>query len=447
MGEKFSHTVVQCLTAIAQHHGLQVNPERLIHEYALADEEPAPTLVLRMASEMGMKAKNKKLSWSGLFAQKGVFPTLARLTGGKGVIIVGIRNDEGESEGFVAILDPSADMTAVAWIDREKFCSIWDGDVVFLKRNHSISDPNQPFGLPWFIPEILKQKAAFRDIAFAVIVMTFLALGSPIFFQLVIDKVLVHQSVSTLSVLTIGVVMAMLFESLFGYLRQLLLLAATNKIDMRITRRAFGHLLSLPIDYFETTSAGVVTRNMLQLESIRNFLTGRLFFTALDTVSLIIYLPILFFYSFKLALIVLAFSLVISGIIFALLPTYRRQLDAVNTAEGKRQALLVETIHGMRTVKALAIEPAQRRVWDQLSAEAITRHFRVAKTSITGVAFTDFIGKLMPVTIIVVGAQGVFDQTMTVGVLIAFQMLSGRVSSPLMQIVGLINDYSKHVSQ
>jgi ATP-binding cassette, subfamily B, bacterial HlyB/CyaB len=443
MGDKFPHTVVQCLAAIARHHGLQVNPERLIHEYALTDVEPAPALVLRMATEIGMKSESKKLSWDGLFAQTGVFPTLARLTSGNGIIVVGVRPGEGGSEGQVAILDPSADMTTVAWINREKLSSIWDGEVVFLKRSHSISDPNQPFSLRWFIPELLKQKTAFRDIGIAAAAMTLLGLASPIFFQLVIDKVLVHQSASTLSVLTVGVVSALLFESLFGYLRQILLLAASNKIDMRITRRAFGHLLSLPIDYFETTSAGVVTRNMLQLESIRNFLTGRLFFTALDTVSLLFYLPLLFFYSFKLALIVLVFTLVISGIILALLPTYRRQLDAVNSAEGKRQALLVETIHGMRTVKALAIEPMQRHAWDQLSAESITRHFRVAKTSITGIAFTDFIGKLLPVTIIVVGAQGVFDQTMTVGVLIAFQMLSGRVSGPLMQIVGLINDYQQ----
>jgi ATP-binding cassette subfamily B protein len=212
---------------------------------------------------------------------------------------------------------------------------------------------------------------------------------------------------------------------------------------MHITRRAFGHMLSLPIDYFETNSAGVVTRNMLQLEGIRNFLTGRLFFTALDTLSLVIYLPILFFYSFKLALIVLVFSLLIAGIILALLPTYKRQLDAVNSAEGKRQALLVESIHGMRTVKALAIEPMQRRAWDQLSAEAITRHFYVTRTAITGNAFTEFLGKMLPVTIIFIGAQGVFEQTMSVGVLIAFQMLSGRVSSPLIQIVGLINEYQQ----
>ena len=441
MGEKYPHTVVQCLTAVAQHHGLQINPERLIHEYALADEEPGTTLILRMATEIGLKAKDQKLSWEGLFAQEGVFPILARMDDGTCVIVAGIRADD--DGGHVAVLDPLADMATVALFDRENFCRRWAGDVVFLKRSHSLTDPEQPFSLRWFLPEIWKQKSAFRDIVIAAAALTMLGMASPIFFQLVIDKVLVHQSLSTLTVLSVGIVIAISFESIFGYLRSVLLLTATNKIDMRITRRAFGHLLSLPIDYFERTSAGVVTRNMLQIESIRNFLTGRLFFTALDLASLVIYLPILFFYSFKLALIVLAFTAVIAVIIVSLLPTYRRQLDAVNTAEGKRQGLLVETIHGMRTVKALAIEPMQRRIWDQFSAESITRHYHVGMTSITGNAFTDFLGKLMPVTIIIVGAQGVFDQTMTVGVLIAFQMLSGRVSGPLMLIVGLINEYQQ----
>ncbi len=438
-GDKFPHSVVQCLTAIAQHHGLQVNPERLIHEYALGDEEPAPALVVRMATEIGLRAKSDKLTWEALFAQEGVFPILARMENGRGVIIAGIRTDAGDRH--VAVLDPLADMATVALIDRENFCRQWAGEVFLLKRSHSFTDPNQPFSLRWFLPEIFKQMAAFRDIIIAAVALTMLGMASPRFYQLENDKVLVHQSVSTLGVLTVGIIIATLFESMFGYLRQILLLSATNKIDMRITRRAFGHLLSLPIDYFESNSAGVVTRNMLQIESIRNFLTGRLFFTALDTATLFIYLPILFFYSFKLSLIVLFFSLFISGIIFALLPTYKRQLDALNLAEGKRQGLLVETIHGMRTVKALAIEPMQRRNWDQFSAEAITRHFQVAKTGITGNAFTEFLGKMMPITIIVVGAQGVFDQTMTVGVLIGFQMLSGRVSGPLMQIVGLINEY------
>lgn len=440
MPNAFPHTVIQCLTAIAQHHGLQINPERLIDEYALKAEEPGDARLLRIASDIGLKARTAKLSWKALLEQTGVFPIMARLINGNGVIVVGARAEDG---GKVALIDPLVQQVGVFLLDREQFCARWDGAVVLLKRQHKLTDPNQPFSLRWFIPEILKQKAAFRDIALAVMVMHLLALATPIFFQIVIDKVLVHQSISTLWVLGIGIVIAMVFDALFGFVRNLLSLAATNKIDMRLTRRTFSHLMSLPIDYFETMSAGVITRHMQQLEGIRGFLTGQLFFTALEATALIIFLPILFTYSVKLAVIVLVFTVIIAGTIGALLPTFRRRLEALYTAEAKRQALLVETIHGMRTVKALAIEPVQRKNWDQFSAEAITMHYRVGHLSIIGNTFIDFMGKLLPIAIIVVGAQDVFNQELTVGALIAFQMISGRVSAPLIQIVGLINSYQQ----
>lgn len=440
MQAKFPHTVIQCVTAIAQHHGLQINPERLIDDYALKAEEPNSALLLRITNDIGLKSKVDHLTWQGLLAQGGVFPLMARLNNGNGVIVVGVRL---EGEGKVAILDPLADTASISVLEREEFCDRWGGEVVFMKRQHSLTDPNQPFGLRWFIPEILKQKAAFRDIAIAAVAMHFLALASPVFFQLVIDKVLIHQSASTLWVLAAGIVIALIFDAIFGFMRQILTLAATNKIDMRLTRRTFGHLLSLPIDYFETTTAGVVTRHMQQLEKIRNFLTGRLFFTGLDTTALIIFLPILFTYSVKLAMIVLAFTALIACVVAAMIPTFQRRLSELYSAEGKRQAMLVETVHGMRTVKALAIEPIQRRVWDQRSAESIGMHFRVGQISITGAAITDLLGKLLPVTIIVIGAQDVFEQTLTVGALIAFQMISGRVVQPLIAIVGLVNEYQE----
>ncbi|MFA6310319.1 MAG: peptidase domain-containing ABC transporter [Sterolibacterium sp.] len=440
MPDKFPHTVIQCLTAIAQHHGLQVNPERLIDDYALASEEPTSALLLRIATEIGLKARVDKLSWEALLVQTGVYPLMARLKNGNGVIIVGAR---AEGDGRIAVLDPLADKATVVLLERGQFSNRWDGDVVFLKRHHALSDPNQPFGLRWFIPEILKQKIAFRDIAITAVAMHFLALASPVFFQLVIDKVLVHQSSSTLWVLAVGIVIATVFDSVFGYLRQLLTLAATNKIDMRLTRRTFGHLLSLPIDYFETTTAGIVVQHMHQVEGIRNFLTGRLFFSILDIGALLIFLPILFTYSVKLAMIVLAFTLMIAVVLVAMLPTYRRRLDALYNAAGKRQSILVETIYGMRTVKALAIEPTQRRNWDQISAETIAMQFRLGKFSLAGNSITDLLGKLLPITIIVIGAQDVFDQSLTVGALIAFQMISGRVSGPLIAIVGLVNEYQQ----
>jgi ATP-binding cassette subfamily B protein len=440
MVNKYPHTSVQCLTAIAQHHGLQINPEWIIQEYALGEEEPNAALLMRIATEIGLKAKEAELSWEGLLEQEGVFPIFARLSNMESVIVVGAQS---EPEEKVAILDPKLEGAIVELWDKAQFCARWDGDVVFLKRSHSLNDPNQPFSLRWFMPEILKQKAAFRDIIMAVITMQFLALASPMFFQLVIDKVLVHQSNSTLMVLGVGVIIAIIFDSMFGYLRQILLLSATNRIDMRLTRRTFGHLLSLPIDYFETTTAGVITRHMQQLEGIRNFLTGRLLFTFLDVFGLLIYLPILFSFSAKLAIVTLAFTLVIAGIIFALLPTFRDRLNALYLAEGKRQSMLVETVHGMRTVKALAIETKHRRTWDQISAQSITMHFHVAQLGIMGGTVTEFMGKLLPVTIIILGAQDVFDQTLSMGALIAFQMISGRVVAPLLSLVGLINEYEQ----
>lgn len=428
------------MTAVAQHHGLQINPERLIDEYALGSQEPRDGVLLRIAQDIGLKAKPARLTWEGMLAQGGVFPLLARLTNGNMVIVVGIRTD---GDGQVAILDPIGSQATVVHEDRATFCARWDGAVLFVKRDHALTDPNQPFGLRWFIPEILKQKAAFRDIFIAALAMHLLAMASPIFFQLVIDKVLTHQSVTTLWVLAVGIVIALLFDSLFGFLRQMLTLAATNKIDMRLTRRTFAKLLSLPIDYFETTTAGVVTRHMQQLERIRQFLTGRLFFTALDLLALVVFLPILFSYSFKLTLVVLLFAGLIACVVMAMVPTFQRRLAALYAAEGSRQAMLVETIHGMRTVKALAIEPAQRRNWDQRSAQAITMHYRTGQISITGNAITDFLGKLLPVAIIVIGAQDVFTQSMSVGALIAFQMISGRVVQPLIALVGLVNEYQE----
>jgi ATP-binding cassette subfamily B protein len=443
MHDKFPHTAIQCLTAIAQHHGLQINPERLIDDYALRAEEPGNGELMRIATDIGLKAKIDKLDWSRLMAQDGVFPLMARLNDGNMVIVVGVRAAEGDGEEQAAVLNPASANATVVMVARSEFERRWSGDVVFIKRQHKLSDPNQPFGLRWFIPEILKQKAAFRDIFIAAVAMQLLALASPIFFQLVIDKVLTHQSVTTLWVLAVGIVLALLFDASFGFLRQTLTLAASNKIDMRLTRRTFSHLLSLPIDFFETTSAGVVTRHMQQLEKIRSFLTGRLFFTALDLISLLVFIPILFTYSFQLTLIVLLFTALIAIVVVSMIPTFQRRLNALYAAEGQRQAMLVEAIHGMRTVKALAIEPSQRRIWDQRSAEAITMHFRVGQISIAGNAITDFLGKLMPVTLIVIGAQAVFDNSLSVGALIAFQMLAGRVTGPLISIVGLVNEYQE----
>ncbi len=443
MAARFPHSTIQCLGAVAQHHRLPVNPEQLIEDYALAAEEPSPAALLRIAGDINLKAKHDTLTWAQLLGQQGVFPLIARMADGTSVIVISAKAQDAEG-ARVAVLNPLADNPSeVLLIGEAPFCRLWKGEVYLLKPQAASPEAQLPFGFRWFIPEILKQKAALRDIALAAVVMHVLALASPLFFQLVIDKVLVHQGMSTLWALGTGVVIALVLDALLGFVRQILTLSATNKIDMRLTRRTFAKLLSLPIDYFDSHTAGVITRHMQQVEKIRAFLTGRMFFTALDLTALLIFMPLLFSYSVKLAMIVLAFALTIMAIVALMVPYYNRRLALLYTAEGERQAMMVETIHGMRTVKSLAIEPAQRRQWDQKSAQSISMHFRVGKISITGNAVTDLINKLMPVVVIVVGAQDVFNQSLTVGALIGFQMIAGRVMSPLIALVGLVNEYQE----
>jgi subfamily B ATP-binding cassette protein HlyB/CyaB len=220
MSNKFPHSVVQCLAAIAQHHGLPINPERLIEDYALAGRRTAAGDGAAHCVGHRPEGQGRQAHWAALQAQGGVFPLIARLADNTSVIVVSAHTN-GTSQ--VAILNPLADRpTEVLKVEQAQFCKMWQGDVFLMKRQNNLPEPNRKFGFRWFIPEIMKQKAALRDIAIAAMAMHFLALASPIFFQLVIDKVLVHQSISTLWVLGVGIVIALVLDALFGFLRQIL---------------------------------------------------------------------------------------------------------------------------------------------------------------------------------------------------------------------------------
>jgi ATP-binding cassette, subfamily B, bacterial HlyB/CyaB len=243
--------------------------------------------------------------------------------------------------------------------------------------------------------------------------------------------------------LGIGMTVMLVVNGCLDFLRDYLLLHATNKIDLRVTGRTFKHMLNLPLDFFERVTAGVLTKHMPQTANIRGFLTGSVFLTMLEATSLFVFLPFLFFYSFKLTSIVLVFTLLIAAVILLLISPFKRRLDALYEAEGSRQAMLVETIGGMSTVKAMAIEPLLRNQWEQKVARAVSMQFRVGKISITAKSLTQLLERLMTVVLIWVGAHQVFNGVLTVGALIAFQMLAGRVTSPLVRLVGLIHQYQE----
>lgn len=432
-----------CLAAILRHHGLDTSAERLVADHAIGDEGVGAALMLRMARNAGLKARVTRIKTSALLKLGQAYPALVRLHNGNWVTLLGAERDLA-GVSILRLFDPLAAVSSSTMtIQIDQFAKHWNGELLLLKRSYGMADLEQPFGFRWFIPEILHQGRLFVDVAVAALFLYALGLCTPIFFQLVIDKVLVHQSYSTLIVLSVGIGVALLFEALFVFLRRYLLVYATNRIDIRVATRTFRHLLDLPITFFERASAGVLVKHMQQASRIREFLTGRLFLTLLDAMSLFVFVPVLLLYSTTLSAIVLGCTALIALIVAMLVLPFRKRLAELYAAEGERQGLLVETMHGIRTLKSLAMEPLQRRSWDDRSAQTINSRFKVEVISVTAQAVTGLIEKLMSVAIIGVGALQVFDGTMTVGALIAFNMLAGRVSGPLVQIVTMVHEYQE----
>ena len=437
-------TAVLCLAAIGHASGRLLSPEHLQRKYALGLGEPAAGLLVRIAEENGFKSESLEGGLKDLLRYEDLLPLSVRLKSGRWAVLVAIhRKGPSGSLSGIALLDPRENPPTVQTWTMDRFEADWDGHWVVAKQKANQDLQERPFGLLWFLGEIVRQRAAFRDVAAVSIILTFLALSTPIFTQLVIDKVLMHETYSTLAVLTVGILIAIVFETIFTYLRQYLLLGATNKVDMRLTRKAFTHLMSLPIQFFETNSAGMLMRHMQQLEKIRGFLTGTLFFTLLECLGLVLFTPLLFMYSPLLTGVVLCFTAVMALMIILLIKPYQERLNRLYSAEGQRQAILVEAIHGMRTVKALALEPRKNREWSERSANSILTGFEVMKISIGAGAITHILERTQMVAIIGLGALSIFDGGLSLGALIAFQMISGRVTGPLIAIIGLVHQYQE----
>ncbi|MFA7230211.1 MAG: ABC transporter transmembrane domain-containing protein, partial [Victivallaceae bacterium] len=298
-----------CITAVGRHHAIDIDVRRLLHEYAVENDEITEKLLIRIIHDYNMKVKKTVLGWEKLANLGEAFPAIAEKHDGKYIILCGFRKSENAEQ--LVVIDPSVEKKPgenfLFW-SREGYENSCTGKVFLLKRIYSLMDEKQPFGLRWFIPEFIKLKAVFGQIAIAVLIISAISLITPLFFQIVVDKVLVHESYNTLNVLGVGIIIALCFNSLIEYLRGYLLLFATNKIDIRTATKTFDHLMGLPVNFFEKMSAGVLIKHMQQTEKIRGFLAGNLFFTILELFSLVIFIPFMLLYSVKLTLIVLGFT-------------------------------------------------------------------------------------------------------------------------------------------
>ena len=434
-------TSLTCLAALLNFHGRSVEPASLMRDYGLGPQELDTGLITRIAQDHGFRLRSLRCGWRKLRRLGEALPVLARLKNGRMVALVQI---EGDGAASVAVVhDPLATGDPRLEVPRRDFMRAYAGTVILLRPEPSEPDREESFGLRWFLPEILRQRSLIRDVTIAAVVLQVLALASPIFFQLVVDKVLVHESPATLVVLLVGVGIAILFDGLFRYLRQYLLLFATNRIDVRLARKTFSKLVSLGLGFFERHTAGVLTQHMQQTDQIRQFLTGRLLTTMLDGLGLLVFLPVMWGYSPKLTAVTLGFAGLIALAILLLLGPFRRRLKALYHAEGARQSLLVETIHGMRTVKSLALEAGQQRAWEARAARTVEMQFGVGKISAGAEAIVQSLQTAMTVVVVAVGAFDVFAHELTLGSLIAVQIMAGRVVQPLVQIVSLLKAYQE----
>ena len=420
------HTLLRCLFMLALHRGVTLSPEQLA--MARPDDPIGSATGLLRAAGLGVTMR-RRTRWRDL---AGDFPMLALRRDGGWVLLLRVR------DGAAHLLDPRAEAEGVIVQPRARFMRDFSATVL-----SAAPEAAEPFGLGWFLPDILRQSGLLRDVAIAALMSSLIAFATPLMFQVLIDKVIVHRGTQTLLALMAIFATLTLFDGLFTYVRQVLMTVVTSKTDARLASRVFQHLLSLPLGFFEATTAGVLARNLQQTDTIRQFLTGRLFQTALDALTLPLLVAMLLLYSAHLTLVVLGFSAIMAATIALLVPLFRRRLEALYQAEGARQAHLIETIHGMRTVKSLALEPNRQAAWNDRITTGAQRRAVVGRMGAAAAVLTQGLDRAMQMAVLGLGALEVFDGRLSIGALVAFNMVSGRVTGPLVQIVGLISEYQE----
>jgi len=434
---------LSCLVIVARHRGVHLSVPQLIHDNVLTGQQISTAQLLKCAHSAGLKAKATQLTWDALSQLKKALPAIVTLKNGSSMVLLEVTG--GAENTRVVLQDPNAAEDALLTIDRVRFENAWNGDVVLVKRNYEISDDQQPFSFGLIAALIFRERWIVRDIAICAIVLSFLALTPIMFWQLLSNKVIYFKAYHTFFVVCVAMAALVVFEAVFAYVRQFLIVHLTTRVDVKLGTYMFNKLLNLPIDFFERTQTGMITHDLNEMWKIRSFLMGQLFGTVLDSTTLLVFLPVMFFFSPILTLIVLGVCALMVLWIIAMLPAYRRRTSAVAAAESQRGAHLVQTIHGIRTVKSLALDARQRHLWDVMTA-------RVAKLRFSEGMLGNFIqAGVRPLERFAVSgsyAVGVYiaissNDPVFIGSLFAFLMLSQRVSGPLLQMAKLVNQYDE----
>ena len=423
---------LQCLLTVAMYYGIPVDDENLRHQYGLENKELTPQDILRVSKRIKLKSRLVKGNVYSLTNTP--LPAILVLKNGSYLILAKAEEEK------VLVVHPFQQAPQV--ITCEQLEELWNGEMILMIPREK-KYQQEKFGFKWFLPSIIKYKGPLLEVLLAAFVMQILAVCSPLVTQSVIDKVLVHNSLSTLDVLSLALIAMLLFETMLSVARNYILAHTTSKIDVILSSRLFEHLFKLPLRYFEKRRIGDTVARVRELENIRRFLTGVPLTTLLDCMFLIIYIMILFFYSAKLTWITLA-SLPLLAIVTAVVtPLLRERLDRQFNCGAESQSYLVEAVTGAQTIKSFAIEPTVQKKWENLLADYVTAGYKTTILSGNAGAVARMIQRGSDIAILWYGAKLVMDGALSIGELVAFRMIAGRVSEPMMRLVQLWQEFQQ----
>jgi ATP-binding cassette, subfamily B, bacterial HlyB/CyaB len=416
------------LVSLLRMHGVGADPEQIRHRFGGA-AIGVPEM-LRCAKEFGFKARERTVAWGRL--KNTPMPAIAALRDG-GFLLLGKCGDD-----KMIVQSPHS---GPALMTRAQFEAVSDGRIVLMTRRAGLVEMSRRFDVTWFLGAIHKYRRHLSEVLVTSFFLQLFALVSPLFFQVVIDKVLVHRSLSTLDVLVIGLVAISLFETILGILRTYLFAHTTNRIDVELGARLFRHLLALPISYFQARRVGDSVARVRELENIRNFLTSSALTLVIDLFFAFVFLAVMFIYSPLLTgLVVAAFPFYI-GISALATPFFRQRLDEKFRRGAENQAFLVESVSGIETLKAMAIEPQMQQRWEEQLAGYVASSFRVQRLGNLASQSVQLVSKLVTVGVLYFGAKLVIAGNLTVGELVAFNILAGRVSAPVLRLAQVWQDF------
>ena len=422
---------IDALILILRFHELAVDPAQVRHQFAGAPFGIAE--VLRCAKELKLKARAVVADWRRL--AKVPLPALAECRDGSFLVLARLVDDK------ALIQDPAVGRPQL--LSRSELEARWNGRLVLIARRASLGDLARKFDVTWFIQAIYKYRWILSEVLVVSFFLQLFALVTPIFFQVVIDKVLVHRGLTTLDVLIIGLMTVSIFEFGLGALRTYVFSHTTSRIDIELGARLFRHMIALPIAYFEARRAGDSVARVRELENIRNFLTSSALTLVIDLFFTFVFLAVMYYYSPLLTWIVIGsfpFYIVLSA---GVTPIFRRRLDEKFDRGAENQAFLVESITGVETLKAMAVEPQMQRRWEEQLAGYVRASFRVLSLGNWASQAVQLISKLVTALTLYFGAYLVIEGKLTVGELVAFNMLAGRVAQPILRLAQLWQDFQQ----